>query len=184
MKKETQVGSTHGNARQSVLASLALLTLSAATASATDNRAPELPDEDLAVPAGNKVLFHGFARGVQIYTWDGSSWGTAVPEATLFDEEGNIVVIHFAGPTWESESGSSVVGTLHVPGVTVDPDSIPWLLLRAVATEGPGFLARTTFIHRVNTRGGLAPSVAGTVIGQVARVPYTADYFFYRDENN
>ena len=122
--------------------------------------------------------------GVQIYTWNGTDWGAAVPQATLFDEDGNIVVIHFAGPTWQSNSGSSVVGALELPPLIVDTDAIPWLLLRAVTTEGPGILADTTFIHRVNTRGGRAPSVDGTVIGQVARVPYTADYFFYRASNN
>jgi hypothetical protein len=34
----------------------------------------------------------------------------------------------------------------------------------------------------VNTTGGKAPAVAGTV-GQVVRVPYTAEYFFYRAAN-
>jgi hypothetical protein len=36
----------------------------------------------------------------------------------------------------------------------------------------------------VNTTGGKAPLVDGTRVGQVARVPYTADYFFYRQEND
>src|SRR5689334_10205109 len=47
--------------------------------SSRDNRAPEVP-ADIAVQAGNKVHFHGFGQGVQIYTWDGASWGAAVPE--------------------------------------------------------------------------------------------------------
>src|SRR4051812_46236865 len=80
------------------------------TMAGTDNRAPDVPDE-IVVPEGNKVHFHGFGRGVQIYTWDGSSWGAAVPEATLFNGSG-AVAIHFAGPTWESNSGSRVVGAL------------------------------------------------------------------------
>jgi hypothetical protein len=45
---------------------------------------------------------------MQIYTWNGTSWGTAVPDATLFDDEGNVVAIHSAGPTWQSNSGSKV----------------------------------------------------------------------------
>ena len=32
--------------------------------------------------------------------------------------------------------------------------------------------------------GGKAPSTDGTVVGQVARVPYTADYFFFRKTND
>ena len=153
-----------------------------AAGSGKDNRAPEVPD-DIAVEVGNKVHFHGFGVGVQIYNWNGSSWGTAVPEATLFNAEG-IVAIHFAGPTWQSNSGSTVVGALPRKAVMVDPDAIPWLLLKAVNPEGPGIFANTTFIQRVNTTGGKAPSVAGTFVGQVARVPYTADYFFFRKANN
>jgi hypothetical protein len=155
-----------------------------AAGSGNDNRAPEVPD-GIAVPAGNKVHFHGFGVGVQIYTWNGTSWGAAVPEAVLFAGNG-VVAIHFAGPTWESNSGSQVVGALPPRFVTVDTNAIPWLLLEAVedGTHGPGIFANTTYIHRVNTTGGKAPSADGTFVGQVARVPYTADYFFYRRTNN
>jgi len=135
------------------------------------------------VPAGNKVHFHGFGRGVQIYTWDGSKWAGPVPEATLFDGEGGVVAIHFAGPSWESNSGSLVVG-VPVVAVTVDPTAIPWVRLQASITEGPGIFADTTWIQRVNTTGGKAPSAPGAFVGQVARVPYTADYFFYRATND
>ena len=109
------------------LAGITLVAASAASALANDNRPPEVPDE-IAVPDGNKVHFHGFGVGVQIYTWNGSSWGTAVPEATLFNAEG-VVAIHFAGPTWESNSGSQVVGALPPKAVIVDPNAIPWLRL-------------------------------------------------------
>jgi len=152
-----------------------------ALAAGNDNRAPEVPVE-IAVPSGNKVHFHGFGVGVQIYTWNGTSWGAAVPEAILFNAEG-VVAIHFAGPTWQSNSGSTVVGALPPKAVTVDTNAIPWLRLDAKNPQGPGIFANTTFIQRVNTTGGKAPSTDGTFVGQVARVPYTADYFFYRRSN-
>src|SRR2546422_70272 len=79
-----------------------------AAESGNDNRAPEVPDE-IAVGATNKVHFHGFGVGVQMYTWNGSNWGSAVPDATLFDDEGNVVATHFAGPRWKSNSGSIVL---------------------------------------------------------------------------
>ena len=156
-----------------------------ALASDNDNRAPEVPP-DIAVPEGNKVHFHGFAVGFQIYTWDGASWGAAVPEATLFDSEGNVVAIHFAGPTWESNSGSKVAGMLMPPPlhVTVDTNSIPWLRLTALNPEGPGILADTTYIQRIHTLGGKAPSRDGTATGEVVKRPYTADYFFFRKTGN
>ena len=164
------------------LIGLALISASTPSALADDKRAPEVPD-DIAVESGNRVHFHGFGVGVQIYTWNGRDWGTAVPDAILFNAEG-IVATHFAGPTWESNSGSTVVGAVVQPTVTVDTNSIPWVRLQAVHTEGPGIFANTSFIQRVNTSGGKAPSTNGTVIGQVARVPYTADYFFYRKSND
>jgi len=43
-------------------------------------------------------------------------------------------------------------------------------------------LTATTFIHRLNTSGGVAPSTGCTAsdVGKKAFVPDTADYFFYR----
>jgi hypothetical protein len=183
-----QIPSTHTRAWLPALAGLALAAASATSALAEDNRAPEVPPEIFAGET-NKVHFHGFAQGVQIYTWNGNDWGNAVPRATLFDEDGNVVIQHFGtpnGPGWRSNSGSEVIGKLPPKRADVDPDnSIPWLLLEAnkTLTHGPGILGGTSFIHRVNTVGGLAPKVAGTFIGQVAEMPYIADYFFYRATN-
>jgi hypothetical protein len=164
-------------------AAMVLLCAGAALAAqATDNRAPEVPE--IAVEAGNKVHFQALGIGVQIYTWNGSSWGSAVPEATLFHGEG-VVALHFAGPSWQSNSGSTVVGALPpLKHVIVDQTAIPWLLLKAASAEGPGIFADTTFIQRVNTVGGMAPATDGTFVGQVVRVPYSADYIFYRSAND
>jgi hypothetical protein len=45
-------------------------------------------------------------------------------------------------------------------------------------------LSTTTFVQRVNTRGGAAPAASGCAqaadLGRKALVPYTADYVFYR----
>jgi hypothetical protein len=170
---------------ESVAALLLCVAITSGAASAADNRAPEVP-ATIAVPEGQKVHFYGFALGVQIYTWNGTNWGSSVPEAVLFDNAGNVVATHFGGPTWESNSGSQVVGSLPPLAVVVDPTAIPWLRLATVPsrTHGPGIFAEITFIHRVNTVGGKAPSEAGTFVGQVARVPYAADYYFYRASKN
>jgi hypothetical protein len=74
-----------------------------------ENRGPDLGDcQNLQVPAGHKVAFHAYARGVQIYQWNGASWSFVAPEATLFADAGydGAVGTHYAGPTWESLSGS------------------------------------------------------------------------------
>ena len=43
---------------------------------------------------------------------------------------------------------------------------------------GGQILAKTTFVQRLNTRGGAAPTSICTV-GQAQLVPYTADYVFF-----
>jgi hypothetical protein len=146
---------------------------------------PDLGDcQDLQVQAGAKLSFHAFGEGVQIYRWDGTSWVFVAPQAVLFADAalGRIVGIHFGGPTWESVDASEVVGAL-VESCTPDADAIPWLLLKAASTRGPGIFGGVTFIQRLNTVGGKAPDAAGAFPGQVVRVPYTADYFFYRSEH-
>ena len=138
--------------------------------------------QNLEVPDGSKFVRRLYADGVQIYTWNGASWTFVAPSAVLSaDPAGrSIVGTHYAGPTWESRSGGTVVGSV-LDRCTPDPDDIPWLLLGTVA-DGPGLFHRVTHIQRVNTVGGNAPSAPGTHVGEEARVPYTSDYLFYRSK--
>jgi len=82
-------------------------------------------------------------------------------------------------PTWESNNSGKVVAS-RLEGCTPDPTAIPWLLLQKVSTEGPGIFDRVTYIQRVNTSGGLAPSDPGHFVGEQVEVPYAAQYYFYR----
>jgi hypothetical protein len=152
-----------------------------AVADVTDgNRFPDLTAcPQLAAPEGSTLLLHAFGIGVQIYHWNGTSWGTATPSATIYANAGGQgqLATHFAGPSWQSNSGSKVVGTVANRCVP-DAASIPWVSLTAVPS-GSGLFAKVTFIQRLNTVGGNAPSTPGATIGQEAQVPYTADYLFY-----
>ena len=134
----------------------------------------------LAAPVGSTLVFHVYARGVQIYRWTGTSWQLYGPDAVLSaDAEGNSIVgTHSPGPTWETKSGSKAVGTV-IGRCTVDPNAVQWLSLSA-KSSGSGVLSGVTFVQRVNTVGGKAPSTGGTVIGQEISVSYSAEYFFYR----
>jgi hypothetical protein len=168
------------------LAMLALASIRVARAS-EDNRAPDLPSplcDRLHVAAGNKVAFHVYALGVQIYRWNGTSWDFVAPSARLFAdaEYHGEVGIHYAGPTWESHSGGKVIASRQ-ESCAPDPTAIAWLLLQKVSTEGPGIFDRVTYIHRVNTVGGLPPAGPGSFIGAEEEVPYTAEYYFYRAED-
>lgn len=166
------------------------LTLASNFATRTDkgNRAPNLPVgcESLQVEAGNKVSFRAYALGVQIYRWNGAEWDFVAPAANLYadaDFQGQIG-IHYGGPTWESNSGSRAVAA-RVPGTGCTPDAtaIPWLLLQAVSTDGAGIFKKVTYIQRVSTAGGLRPANSGATVGEEARVPYAAEYYFYRAVN-
>jgi hypothetical protein len=148
-----------------------------------NNRDPELPSpacDKIQTPVGHKVSFRTFAVGVQRYRWNGVSWDFVEPVATLYSDAGyhGKVGTHYAGPTWESNSGSKVVAA-RVEGCSPNSNAIPWLLLRAVSTDGPGIFSSVAYIHRVNTVGGVAPTAPGASIGAIIDVPYTTEYYFY-----
>lgn len=158
----------------------------ASNSAAPGDKSPDLPSplcDRLKVEAGNKVHSHVYATGTQIYRWDGLSWVFVEPAATLYANANynGKVGVHYRGPTWESNSGSKVVAS-RLYGCTPDATAIPWLLLEAVSTSGPGIYSSVSFVQRVNTTGGLAPAYPGLVIGQMAEVPYTAEYYFYREQ--
>jgi hypothetical protein len=149
---------------------------------------PELPAQcvSIAAPAGTELAFHAYARGVQIYRWNGSSWDFVAPVATLYAEANYFgeVGSHYVGPTWESKSGSKFVGKRVMgTGCTPDPNAIAWLLLEKVSASGPGIFAPVTHVQRVNTTGGIPPADAGLTVGEVKEVAYTAEYYFYRPQD-
>ena len=151
---------------------------------ANDQRAPDLPPgcEDLRAPEGNKVSHRVYALGVQIYQWNLGTgrWDLVAPAALLYADAGyhSVIGSHFFGPTWMSNSGSSVIGSRMVSR-TPDASAIAWLLLKAVSPVGPGPFADTTFIQRVATTGGLPPARVGAP-NEIVEVPYAAEYYFYR----
>ena len=137
--------------------------------------------DSLRVETGNTLTTRMFARGAQIYRWNGTAWVFVAPSAKLYPnaQSNGEIGTHYAGPTWETNSGGKVVGAA-AKRCPADLTSIPWLLLRVVSVEGPGLLHDATFIQRINTVGGNAPAAPGKVIGEEANVPYTAEYLFYR----
>jgi hypothetical protein len=166
-----------------LLLTVALASIPAARANNGD-RAPDLPSplcDSVKVAPENKVAFHVYALGVQVYKWNGTSWDFVAPVATLSADANysGEVGIHYAGPTWQSDSGSKVAAK-RLAGCSPDSTAIPWLRLQAVSTTGPGIFSTVTYIQRVNTTGGLAPATPGAFIGALAEVPYTAEYYFYR----
>jgi hypothetical protein len=142
--------------------------------------APTIPD-NLTPPAGATLLHHLHATGDQVYACDGSAWVLSRPDAKLFDDSGQQVGSHFAGPTWEYAADHSRVIGKAIANATPDPDSVPWLLVQAKDHQGEGVMQKVAFIQRLFTKGGKAPSTGCDADhkGQESRSPYAADYLFY-----
>jgi hypothetical protein len=173
--------------------------------------APSVPAE-IQLPAGNTSFLSAHAEGTQNYiclpSATGYSWTFLGPQATLFVKfkwiNGEIkhqITTHFLSPnpaegglprpTWQSSLDTSAVWAKGLASSRdpnyVAPGAIPWLLLEVTGTRpGPAggrLLTDATFLHRVNTAGGVEPSTgcsSGANVGATAMVPYTADYHFYR----
>jgi hypothetical protein len=168
-----------------VLAAVAVLAFAAPAGAAL---APPSVPASIAVPPGNVLYLVGHARGYQIYTCQaqgsGFAWVLQAPWAGLFDDSGNPIARHYAGPSWTAADNSTVVGARVGSANAPNEGAIPWLLLQATSTSGPagGTFTQTTYIQRINTTGGVAPSTGcdAAHVGATAAVPYTADYYFYR----
>src|ERR1041385_4473188 len=91
------------------------LVFCAVVAKTQDGAPPPLQSptcDSLQVTNGDSVDFHAYAIGVQIYRWTGTNWIFVAPAARLYADPGYhaLIGIHYAGPTWETRSGSKVVG--------------------------------------------------------------------------
>jgi hypothetical protein len=165
----------------------ALVTIAASLCLVQGAQAADRPS--LLPPAGNVPFLVGHGTGVQIYqctaTIDGYRWIFVAPRATLTDFRGRTIMSHFGGPTWQANDGSKVVGAL-AESRTVNPNAIPWLLLGAdsyPAPGGGGLLADTSYVQRLFTTGGLAPTTSpcgSDNAGVKAEIPYTAEYVFWK----
>jgi len=60
-------------------------------------------------------------------------------------------------------------------------NAIPWLLLGTKSVGREGSFSKVTSVQRVNTSGGVAPKAGCSEgnAGTPARIPYTADYYFF-----
>jgi len=170
-----------------------------------DQLTPPAVPANIQVEAGNKVFLKGHAVGTQNYIClpsdSGFAWTLFGPQATLFDNDDKQIITHFLSPnpdengtpraTWQHSRDTSAVWAVAIQSSSdpafVAPGAIPWLLLDVVGDQdGPtdgDKLSETTFIQRLNTFGGVAPSIGctqSTDMGKRAFVPYKADYFFYK----
>ena len=122
------------------------------------------------------------ARGVQIYRCAANNeWTFVAPEADLFDAGGKLVGKHYAGPHWEMNDGSRVLGKVKARADAPIPGAIPWLLMEAKNVGADEKFSRYSSVQRLQTVGGVAPQggCAQSNLGATVRVPYEANYSFW-----
>jgi len=173
---------------------------------AADRVMPPAVPPGLEAPDDVRAFLSGHAIGTQNYICapapgGGLDWFFLGPQATVFDTEFEQKLTHFLSQnpnlfetfhaTWQHSDDSSRVWAKRRSGSTdsryVAPDAIEWLALdvtgTAVGPTGGDRLARTKFIHRVNTVGGLKPPTSectAATINTRRLVSYEADYYFYK----
>jgi len=170
-----------------IIFQVSLLGLLAGCAASPARNAEDIP-APLRVPTGEALTRQTHASGVQIYQCRAGKddparfeWLLKAPEADLFDKAGQKIGKHYGGPTWEGRDGSKVSGEVVARANSPEPNAIPWLLLSAKSTSGNGVFSGVGYIQRLHTMGGVAPADGcdQAAAGREARVPYTADYWFY-----
>jgi hypothetical protein len=159
----------------------------AASAQGTPTSAAAIP-ANLEPPADSVLLFALEARGVQIYACEADpndatafAWTLKAPEAELLNQRGEVVGRHFAGPTWQGQDGSAVIGAVLKRAAAPDEGAIPWLLLEARDHAGSGAFSTITHIQRLDTVGGVAPTEGcdEAHAGEDVRASYEATYAFF-----
>jgi len=137
--------------------------------------------------AAKPPAIEAFGKGAQIYSCqavNGSyAWVFKAPDAALSDAHGHAIGRHFAGPSWQAEDGSVVVGEPLSVSPSPDAGAVAWIVMRAKSHSGQGEMASVRYIVRTRTKGGVAPATGcdASHAGSVTRVPYSAIYIFFRD---
>ncbi len=135
------------------------------------------PEATLSRDSGKQIITHFFA-----------------PNPCEPNSNGRVVANGTIRAAWQYLDTSTVwafTTLAHTATRATDPDfvkegAVAWLLLTVSgAKDGPtggDTLTNTSFIQRVNTVGGLAPSTGCSQVedvGKEAFMPYRADYVFY-----
>lgn len=158
--------------------SLGLLSLSAQSPQST------VP-EALREPAEWKLVMQAHGVGDQVYSCKAVeakyAWSLKGPDAKLLGPDGQLLGRHFAGPAWEANDGSRVVGKALASVPSPRSDAVPWLRIEAIRHQGNGIMNQVIALQRLNTKGGAAPATGcdASHVGADVRVPYEADYLLY-----
>jgi hypothetical protein len=150
-----------------------------------------LPDA-VKVPAGQQVALETVGVGDITYQCREKAamvgafeWVFVGPNAALNNRQGQAIGKYYGPPaTWEHADGSKLTGAQ----LAVAPAAAGSIPLQLVKVNAPavgakaGAMSGLTFIQRVATRGGVAPSSACDAANKDRKeiVKYQAEYIFWR----
>ena len=145
--------------------------------------------EAVKVPAGNQVAIETVGVGEITYECrvkagaaGAFEWAFVGPQADLNSRTGAKLGTYYGPPaTWAAADGSKITGT-QVAVSPSTPGNIPMQLVKANPASGPGAMVGVTYVQRVATKSGVAPTSAcdGGTIGRKEIVKYQADYIFWK----
>ena len=164
---------------------LALLLATAAALPAAAIPEPSGATARIRPSATEEASFVLSADGVHVFECKaaagGFSWTFVAPDVTLY-EGGRSVATQTVPNLWESSSDRSSVSATVRSTQAAGGTALPWALMTAVPLSETGMFAGVTSIQRVNTSGGVAPAsgCGASSAGSETRVPFTADYYFYK----
>jgi len=148
----------------------------------------ELP-ATVQVPAGHKVAMETVGIGQITYECRAKKdmaaeheWVFVGPDAKLQTRSGTVIGKYWGPPaTWENNDGSKVTAT-QLAVAPAGAGNIPLQLVKANPATGMGAMQGVTYIQRVATKGGVAPSMAcgAANLGSKQIVEYQADYIFWK----
>lgn len=175
--------------RTALAASCAALVAACSSMSAPKPYDQMMAPEVVRVPAGNRVAMETVGVGTITYECRATanapgqfSWVFVGPDAKLMDRSGKQVGKYYGPPaTWESMDGSKFTGTQTGLG-SMNGTDIPFQAVKANPAMGSGSMTGVTYVQRVATKGGVAPSMpcAAGNVGAKQVVNYQADYIFYK----
>lgn len=155
---------------------------------------PDASEQAILIPDGGlpPVLMHAAATGTQNYVCELNidagtyTWTFVGPQANLDDCNAQLIGHHFASeagaaaPEWQTTDQSYVIAAKQA-AYNADASAVAWLLLKETSNGGSGTIAKTVYVQRLNTSGGVTPTTTcdSNNVDASSNVPYTADYYFY-----
>jgi len=149
---------------------------------------PTLPG-DIRVPAGHQAVLEARGAGELQYECQATSrlpwqyaWLPMDRSIELRDTSNNSITLTRSARAWIHRDGSELAVREFVE-VSNGAPNLPLQRARVDPSKLPGTLSNISYIQRIRTVGGL-PSTrncSAAELGMRVRVPYEADYVFWRE---